>query len=166
VHQHLRHVRPVWLVLRQIENELDGAADALRIVGREQRPLALRNAVRDALPERDGLVACHRLHEADGRTTIHAIHEHVGKTLDGWGVEGVNAADRPRHRHCRLRVRSAAKVASCSSTIAVGLRSPRSMSEIIDRVQPRCERLSRALDMRRQMRTAPCCRSSSPRIER
>ena len=82
MHEHLRDVGPMRLVLGKAEHELHGAEHALRVFRHEQRPLAARDAVDDAAPERRGLGARHRLHEAHRRTAFDAVDEHVGQGLD------------------------------------------------------------------------------------
>jgi hypothetical protein len=83
VHEHLCHVGAVRLIFGQIENQLEGAAYAKRVLGHEQGSLAFRDAVRHPPPEGGGLLTCHRRHEADRGPTVHAIHEHVGEPLKG-----------------------------------------------------------------------------------
>jgi hypothetical protein len=89
MHQHLRQVGPVRLVLRQIEHELHRAAHAPLVLGHQQRAPAVREAVGHAPPERQRLVPRHRLHEAHRRAGFDAVHEHIGKALEARLVHGV-----------------------------------------------------------------------------
>jgi hypothetical protein len=110
MHEHLREIGPVRLVLGQIEHELDGAAYAVLVFGDEQRALTPRHAVRHAAPERERLVPRHRLHEADRRATLHAVQEHIGQACQGRLVHRLQPPDRPGRVHRRLLGLSPAKI--------------------------------------------------------
>ena len=102
MHQHLRQIGAVRLVLGLVEHQLHGAAQALRILGDQQRAFARGHALRHAAPERHRAVARQRVHEAHRRTAFDAVDQHVGELVDLRVIERVQASQGPGGCHHRL----------------------------------------------------------------
>jgi hypothetical protein len=98
VHQHLREVGAVRLILRQIEDEVDRPADAALVLRDEKRARAGRDVARDTAPEGFGALAGQRVHEAHRRAALDAVDQHVGEAGDLGVGDRVQPADRRRHR--------------------------------------------------------------------
>jgi hypothetical protein len=78
MHEHLRQIGAMRLILRLGPNDLNGADDRSRgILSCEHHPLAARQAGCDAAPEGPRLRSGYRKHEADGSTAFHTIDKHV-----------------------------------------------------------------------------------------
>jgi hypothetical protein len=75
MHQHLRHVGAMRLVLGLVEHQMHGGAEAMRIFGDQQRALARGQVVRHITPERSGAVAQQRVHEAHRRTAFDTVDQ-------------------------------------------------------------------------------------------
>ena len=95
MHQHLHQVGAVRLILGQVEQQLHGAAQAVRIVGDQQRPFARGHALGHAAPERHGAVARQRVHEAHRRAAFDAVDQQVGKSVDLRVIERMQAPQGP-----------------------------------------------------------------------
>jgi hypothetical protein len=93
--EHFREIGAVRLILGEVENELNRAADALLIVRDEDRAFAGGDATRDAAPERNGSFARERVHEADGRASLDAINQDIGEFFDEFVAERIDAARVP-----------------------------------------------------------------------
>jgi hypothetical protein len=96
MHQHLRELGAVRLVLGLVEHELHGAAQAASIGGHEQRAFAPGDALGHPPPECDGAVARQRVHEAHRRAAVDAVDQHARKVIDLRIIERVHASHRPR----------------------------------------------------------------------
>ena len=99
MHQHLGKIRAVRLVFRQREDQLRRPAHASIVLGDDDRPFASVDALRDAAPEGDRLVARERMHEADGGAAFDDIHQHVGQSTD----LGLTDRQQPAHREVSHR---------------------------------------------------------------
>ena len=95
MHQHLRQIGAVRLILGLVEYQLHGAAQALRIVSNQQRAFTSGHALGHAAPERNRAVARQRVHEAHRRATFDAVDQYIGKFLDLRVIECVYAFYRP-----------------------------------------------------------------------
>ena len=82
VHEQLRDIGPVRLVLRPGPEDLDGAHDLFAKLSDEQFTTAREHVVARGMPETPGLGALEREHEADGRATLDAIDQHLRKGRD------------------------------------------------------------------------------------
>ena len=82
MHEHLRDVGPVRLVVGQGGNDLHRPDDAAVVAGHEQHASAARHAGGDAAPEPYRLVAGQREHEVDGRTAFDAVDQDVRQLFD------------------------------------------------------------------------------------
>ena len=80
VHEHLRQIAAVRLVLGLGEDDLRRADDgAVRVLRRQHDDLAALHVRRQAAPERVGLGSRHRQQEADRRAALHAVDQHVAE---------------------------------------------------------------------------------------
>ena len=79
------------LVLGLRERELDRAARASGIFGKEQRPLTRGHGLRHAAAGRPRTIPRQRVHEAHRRSALDAVDQHVGQAVDLRVVELANA---------------------------------------------------------------------------
>ena len=94
MHEHLREVPAMRLILWLSQDDLDRADDrSRRVVRDEHHSLAAPPARGRAAPERLGFGAGHREHEADGRPAFHAVDQHVAQPLDLAITHGVQRSD-------------------------------------------------------------------------
>src|SRR2546429_6086341 len=99
--EHLGQIGAVGLVFGQVEDQLDGAAEAELVFGDEQGPFAGGDAGGDVAPEGDGTIARERVHETDGCAAVNAVDKDVGEGFDMGIVERVEAAEGAGERcHC------------------------------------------------------------------
>ncbi len=82
------------LVVRLRQHELDGADDALSVLGDEQRAFAGVHAVSHLTPEGPRPLGRERAHEADACAAVDAVDEQRCQPLDLRLVESVQAAYR------------------------------------------------------------------------
>ena len=82
MHEHLRQIGAVRLILRLTEYQLYGADGALHILRNEQRPFALSHPVGHVPPEIHRLLHRQRMHEAHRCTAFHAIDQQLGKSVN------------------------------------------------------------------------------------
>jgi hypothetical protein len=83
VHEHLRDVAAMRLILGLSQNDLNGADDrAVRVFGREHDAFAARDTFGRTPPECVRLGAGHREHKTDRRATFDAVDQHVAQALD------------------------------------------------------------------------------------
>jgi len=108
MHQQLGNIRAVRLVLRLMENELNGTADAQTILSDEERAGSRRHLLRHTPPKRYGSLAREGLHEADGRAPIHAVQQDTRELLDLSIIDGIKPSHvRGWHRHASSYLLSA-----------------------------------------------------------
>ncbi len=93
--EHFDQVSAVGLVFGEIEDELDGAAEAERVFGDEKGAFAGGNAGGDGAPEGDGAVACEGVHEADRSAAFDAVDEDVRQRFDVRVIDRMQAAEGP-----------------------------------------------------------------------
>ena len=114
MHEHFRDVAAMRLVLRQVQEDLDGADDrSRRVFGGEHHALTARHARGCTAPERLRLRARHREHEADGRATFDAVDQDVAQALDLALADVLQASNPDGVRHAHLleaRERSVATI--------------------------------------------------------
>ncbi|KAJ3058714.1 hypothetical protein HK102_010348, partial [Quaeritorhiza haematococci] len=94
-HQHLRQVGAVRLVFGEVDDQLHGAAESLRILGRQDDPAARGRFTRHATPERLGPFPRQREHEADRGPALDAIDQQVGEPPDRCAVDGIEPPHGP-----------------------------------------------------------------------
>ena len=84
MHQHLRDVGSMGLVLGLIEDDLDGSLHLVggTVLGDQQRALVGDDAVGNAAPEGLGVLRRERSHEADGGAACDAVQQDVGQGGD------------------------------------------------------------------------------------
>jgi hypothetical protein len=124
---HLRDVGAVRLVLRLLEDELDGADDAVAVVGDEENPLAAVDARGDAAPERLGARRVDRQHEADRRAAFDDVDHQRGERLDVGVGNAREAANGEARRRCARHGRqfaAAGRLAAASGDLAIALEQP------------------------------------------
>jgi hypothetical protein len=92
VHEHLGQIRAVGLVLGLIEQQLDGAAHPLIVLGDQQGPLPRSHPLRHPPPEGDGPLPAERMHEADRGAPLDAVDQHLGQPIDLGIIDGEQAA--------------------------------------------------------------------------
>jgi len=93
VHEHLRQVGAVRLILGLVEDELYGADEAAGILGHEQRSLTPSDSRGDATPEIQCLRHGQGMHEAHRRAAVDAIDQQFGQSpnmLLGDGIQALN----------------------------------------------------------------------------
>jgi len=95
MHEQFGNIRAVRLVLRLMENELDGTADAQTILGDEERAGSRRHFLRHTPPKRQGSLAREGLHEADGRAPIHAVQQDTRELLELSIIDGIKPSHVP-----------------------------------------------------------------------
>jgi hypothetical protein len=76
MHEHLGQLCTMGLILRLTEDEMHGAADAVRVFGNEQRAFAGGNALCDVTPERNCSLVRQWTHETHRCATLDAISQH------------------------------------------------------------------------------------------
>jgi hypothetical protein len=82
MHQHLRDIPAMRLILRHIQNHLRRADNRSRFVfSHDYDPLPARQTRGHAPPERLRLRSRHRKHETDRRAALHAIDQHITQPL-------------------------------------------------------------------------------------
>ncbi len=83
------------LVLGLAQHQLDGTAQALSVLGDQQRPLSRGHPLGHATPEAERAVARQRVHEADRRAAQDAVDQHVDEPLEVRVFERVQASQGP-----------------------------------------------------------------------
>ena len=78
-HEHLRQIGAMRLILRQADDELHGAAQSQFVLGDNQNPLAIGDALGNLAPKRHRAVARQGMHEADGCAAFDAIEQNVAE---------------------------------------------------------------------------------------
>ncbi len=81
MNEHFGEVGAVRLVFGEVEDELNGAANAVGIFGNEEEALFPGDIGCDFAPERKAALARKRVHEADGGAAFDAIDEEIGKLV-------------------------------------------------------------------------------------
>jgi len=100
VHEHLREVPTMRLILRLSQDHLNGAHDrSRRVFGGEHHSLAARHTRGRAAPERFRLGPGHREHEADGGAALHTVDQHLAQSLDLAITDGLQISNLNGVRH-------------------------------------------------------------------
>ena len=100
MHQHLRKIRAMRLILRLGENELHRADDdSGRVLSRQHHAFASRRTPEHGAPELLGFVTRHRQHEAHRRAAFHAVDQHVAQGLEFALADCFQTADPDRFAH-------------------------------------------------------------------
>jgi hypothetical protein len=82
MHEHLRNVCAMWLILGLRPGELNGSHDRSgRVLGGEHQALAARQTHGDARPIRFGFGARHGKHEAYGCAAFNAVDKDIAQPL-------------------------------------------------------------------------------------
>jgi hypothetical protein len=93
-HEHLREVAAMRLVLRLIQNDLNGADDVPAASSAASTTRSPRATLAEhAAPVRLRFGARHREHEADGRATFHAVDQHLAQPLDLAITDGLKTSN-------------------------------------------------------------------------
>ncbi len=95
MHQQLRQIGAVRLILGLFEHQLHGAAHAFCVLGDEQRAMARGHALRDAAPERYRALARQRAHEAHRGTAFDAVDQYARERFDVRVIQYVQTAHGP-----------------------------------------------------------------------
>src|SRR4051812_18207055 len=99
MHDHFRDITPVRLILREIENDLHAADDALRIFCNDHDALAARETRSHAMPIRIRFRTRHRRHERHGAAALDTIDQYIAQRPNLRLAQRGETADRKRCAH-------------------------------------------------------------------
>src|SRR5262245_49107772 len=155
MHEHLREVAAMRLILRLGQDDLHGADDPRLVLGGQHEALPARDAGGRVAPEGVGLGASHREHEADRRAALDTVDQHVAQPLDLALADGPQMANPDGVRHVHLlgtRERSLAMMTRYRAGLRVRLRNAVGSSS----------RIARQSSSARRCGTRPIVTSTAP----
>jgi len=102
MHLQLHQIRPVRLVLCNIQHELHRPANPALILRHQNQPPPLLNRLRHPLPERHRPFPGDRQHEPNRRASLHAVNQHLRQLREMPLLEPLQPPNRDTRRFLRV----------------------------------------------------------------